>query len=84
MVCVNVNLTLSDSLAREAEEKGLLLPQAIESLVREELKRRRVEELFTGLDRLDQAEFPPLTQEQVQIEIDAARAERRSGRAGRD
>ena len=33
---VELRLTLPDSLAREAEAKGLLTPQALESLLRAE------------------------------------------------
>ena len=37
---VQLNLKLPDSLAREAQAAGLLTPQAIERLLREEIRRR--------------------------------------------
>jgi hypothetical protein len=53
--------------------------------VRDERERtRKVDELFAMIDRLDAVE-PALTPEDIQAEIEAERAERRSGRhaAGR-
>jgi len=78
---LELRLTLPDSLAREAEAKGLLTPQALESLLRAELQRGRVNQLFQAADRL--ATLPPLTEAEVEAEIQAARAERRAARASR-
>ena len=78
---VELRLTLPDSLAREAEAKGLLTPQALESLLRAELQRGRVNQLFQAAERL--ATLPPLTEAEVEAEIQAARAERRAARASR-
>ena len=44
-----------------------------------EVKRRRVTQLFDAADRL--AALPPLTETEVEAEIQAARAERRVARA---
>jgi hypothetical protein len=70
---VELRLTLPDSLAREAEAKGLLTPQALESLLRAELQRGRVNQLFQAAERL--ATLPPLTEAEVEAEIQAVRAE---------
>ena len=78
---VELRLTLPDSLAREAEAKGLLTPQALESLLRAELQRGRVSQLFQAADRL--AMLPPLTEAEVEAEIQAVRAEKRAARASR-
>ena len=78
---LELRLTLPDSLAREAEAKGLLTPQALESLLRAELQRGRVNQLFQAAERL--ATLPPLTEAEVEAEIQAARAERRAARASR-
>jgi hypothetical protein len=72
-------LKLPDSLVREAQASGLLTAQALEALLREEVQRRRVGQLFDAADRL--ATLPPLTETEVEAEIQAARAERRSSRA---
>jgi hypothetical protein len=78
-VQLEVTLTLPDSLAREAEASGLLTPQGLEALLRAEVQRRRVAQLFEAADRL--AALPPLTEAEVEAEIQAARAERRATRA---
>jgi hypothetical protein len=76
---LELKLRLPDSLVREAEASGLLTPQGLEVLLREEVQRRRVTQLFGAADRL--AALPPLTETEVEAEIQAARAERRAARA---
>ncbi len=71
-----LKVTLPDSLAREAEASGLLSPEAIESLLREEIHRRRVNKLFEAADRLADQNIPPLTESEVEAEIEAARRSR--------
>jgi hypothetical protein len=78
-VQLELTLTLPDSLAREAEASGLLTPQGLEALLRAEVQRRRVTQLFEAADRL--AALPPLTEAEVEAEIQAARAERHAARA---
>lgn len=68
-----LKLTLPDSLAREADANGLLKPEAIEALLREEIRRRRVNQLFEAADRLANLDKPPLTESEVEAEIEAAR-----------
>jgi len=72
---VQLDLKLSDSLAREAQAAGLLTPQAIEQLLREEI-RRRVSQLLKAADRLAALDAPPLTEAQVEAEIQAVREAR--------
>ena len=78
---VQLDLKLPDSLAREAQAAGLLTPQAIEQLLREEIRRRRVGRLFETADRLAALDMPPLTEAEVEAEIKAAREERQAYRA---
>lgn len=73
---LELKLKLPDSLAREAEASGLLTPQGLEALLREEVQRRRVTQLFEAADRL--TALPPLTEAEVEAEIQAARTERRA------
>lgn len=82
MSSLEVKLGLPDSLAREAEANGLLTPEAIESLLRAEIRRRRVNKLFDATDRLAALDIPP-TEAEVEIEIAAARQSRRSPDASR-
>jgi hypothetical protein len=76
---LEIKLRLPDSLVREAKASGLLTSQALENLLREEVQRRRLGQLFEAADRL--AALPPLTEAEVEAEIQAARAEKRSSRA---
>ena len=76
MTQVELKLTLSDPLAREAEAAGLLTPESVERLIREEVRRRRVDQLFSEADRLTALDLTPLTEAEVEAEIRAVRAER--------
>ncbi len=69
-------LTLPDNLAREAEAGGLLKPEFIASLLRAEIRRRRVNKLFAAADRLAGLD-EPLTDAEIEAEIVASRRERR-------
>jgi hypothetical protein len=75
MSSVEIRLNLPDNLAREAETNGLLKPEVIESLLREEIRRRRVNNLFESADRLAGLDAP-LTEAEVEAEIAAVRQAR--------
>lgn len=77
-VSTELKVTLPDNLAREAEASGLLTPEAIEALLREEIRRRRVNQLFSAADRLANLNVPPLTEAEVEAEIEAARRSHRA------
>lgn len=76
---LELKLKLPGSLVREAKARGLLTPEGLEVLLREEVQRRRVTQLFEAADRL--AGLSPLTEAEVEAEIQAARAERRASRS---
>jgi hypothetical protein len=77
-------LSLPDNLAREAAARGLLTPAALQQLIDAEVERRRkVDRLFTTMDDLAAVNLPPLSAEDLNTEIKAARAERRGRRANR-
>lgn len=76
----NVTLSLPDTLAREARDAGLLTPEALEAMLRERLRTQRVDELFTAMDNMAALPGAPMTEEEIQAEIEAARAERRARR----
>ncbi len=78
---LELKLTLPDSLVREAKSRGLLTPQGLEALLREEVQRRRVTQLFEAADRF--SALPPLTEAEVEAEIQAARGEKRASVASR-
>jgi len=75
-------LELPEHLAREAEANGLLKPEFIASLLRAEIRRRKVNKLFAAADRLADLD-EPLTEAEIEAEIAAARKERRSTDASR-
>jgi hypothetical protein len=73
-----VQITLPDQLAQQAEQAGLLQPDAIEGWLRERLRTQNVDRLFSAMDRMAAADMPnPLSSEEVAAEIAAVRAERR-------
>ena len=81
MTRLNLQIELPDTLAKQAEEAGLLEPDAVERMVREALLVRRVEGLARARDVLAANPLPPMTPEEIQAEIDAYRAEvRRAAR----
>ena len=78
-----VQSILPDQLAQEAQRAGLLQPETMEVLLREAMRTQRIERLFATMAKL-RTQTPPLTEEEVQAEIRAARAARRSGASGAD
>ena len=71
----NITVSISDELARQAQSAGLLRSEAIEQLLREAMKKRQVDRLFATADKLAALE-PRLTEDEIDAEIVAARAER--------
>ncbi len=69
-------LTLPDKLASEAKEFGLLAPEFVASLFRAELRRRRVNKLFSAADRLADLD-EPISEDDVAEEIATVRREKR-------
>jgi len=74
-----VTVTLPDNLAQEARAAGLLTPQAVEAMVRETLRKQRLDELFNAMDKMAAVEMP-MTEAEIQAEIETARAQRRARR----
>jgi len=75
---LELKLDLSEALAQEAKSKGLLESPAVERMLRAELKRSRVDQLFAAADHLAAQSSPPMTEAEVEAEIQAARAQRRA------
>jgi hypothetical protein len=72
-----LTIDLPDNLAEEAKRAGLLAPNVIEQLLRETLRQRAVNGLFSAADKLAAADFPPMTMEEIQKEVNAVRADRK-------
>ncbi|MSQ63693.1 MAG: hypothetical protein EXR33_07670 [Betaproteobacteria bacterium] len=75
-----LNVTLPDGLAKEADQAGLLSAREIERLLREEIRRKQVGELFGAMDHMAAVEGEPMSEDEIQAEIDAVRAARRAAR----
>jgi hypothetical protein len=73
LATIDVKLSLSEQLLKEAEEAGLLDPKSIERLLREEIRRRRVDNFFAAVDRLAALDLPILSDEEIAQEIRLAR-----------
>lgn len=81
-VQLEVKLRLPGSEAREAEARGLLEPEFLEALLREEIRRQRIDRLFAAAGRLGAVPLPPLTDAEVEAEIRAVRARQHASHAG--
>jgi len=77
-----IQIELPDATAQAALDAGLLTTQALERLLNDALRRKGVNELFEKMDELADANFPPMTMEEIQAEVNAVRAERRTRAAG--
>ena len=69
-----IEIDLPDALAKEAANAGLLVPERIALILREQL---RVERLTTIRHSLAAAPLPPMTPREISDEIDAYRLEQR-------
>ncbi len=82
MTTLEVKLNLPDSLAKEAQQAGLLTSEAIERMLREAVRSRRIARLAEARRNIAAAGVAPLTMEEIQAEIEADRAERRGNATG--
>ncbi|MDA1190671.1 MAG: hypothetical protein O3A46_03190 [Candidatus Poribacteria bacterium] len=80
---INLELNLPDDLAQRAEDEGLLTAAAFEAFLEEETRRRALDRFLSAAERLKALGDVPMTQEEVQAEIDADRAEQRQRRESR-
>ena len=77
ILMTTVEIKLSDSLAKEAKQAGLLTPEAIETMLRERLRAQRVAELREAITKMASSGGTPMTMEEIEAEIQAYRQERR-------
>jgi len=80
MTTLEIKLTLPDRLAHRAKKAGLLKSQAIEAMLREQLRKQAGAELRAMMKKLANADIPPMSMEEIQAEVDAVRKARRPGR----
>lgn len=73
MTAFTLTVELSEALAQQA---GLLTPESIADLLAAELRRRQVERLFADVDGLAGQDAAPMSDAEIEVEIEQARAER--------
>ena len=78
MTALELTLNLPDELSSKAQAAGLLNSEAIEKLLREQLRKQAGEELRVMLNKVDASGIFPMSEDEIQAEIDAYRAERRA------
>jgi len=72
-----VQITLPDELAQKAAGAGLLSSEAMETMLREHLRRRAGEALQAMWQRTAQEELTPEIEQEIVEEVRRVRAERR-------
>ena len=77
-----IQLTLPDDLARKATEAGLLSAEAIQGILREQLRRRAGETLREMWSRMPDEVLTPEIEQEVVDAVQAYRADQRSRRVG--
>lgn len=78
-----IQIELPEATAKAARDAGLLTPQALERLLTDALKRQQAaDSLLSIADRVAAAGIEPMSMEEINAEVKAARAERRQRNAG--
>lgn len=73
-----LQIELPDSTARAARAAGLLTPQALDRLLIQALRRREAaNSLLAIADRVAAAGIAPMSMQEINAEVKAARSERR-------
>ena len=77
-----IQIELPESTARAARAAGLLTPQALDRLLTDALRRQEAaDSLLSIAERVAAAGIEPMSMEEINTEVKAARAQRRQ-RAG--
>jgi len=77
MTTLEIKLSLPERFAKAAKKAGLLNAAAIETLLREAMRKRALERFVQAADRVAAAGIPPMSEEEIQAEVDAVRKARR-------
>lgn len=76
-----VQITLPDDLAQTASNAGLLSPEALETMLREQLRPRAGETLRTLWRNMPQGPLTPETEQEISDAVGAVRAKQRRDEA---
>ena len=75
-----IQIELPDATAQAARDAGLLTAQAMERLLNDALRRKQaVDALLSIADRVAAAGIAPMSMEEINAEVKAARAEHGAG-----
>lgn len=73
-----VQIELPDATAKAARDAGLLTPQAMDRLITNALKRQKAADALLDIaERVAATGTEPMTMDEINAEIEAARAEHR-------
>jgi hypothetical protein len=73
-----IQIELPEATAQAARAAGLLTPQALDRLLTDALKRQEAaDSLLSIADRVAAAGIEPMSMEEINAEVKAARAERK-------
>ena len=72
-----LTITLPDDLAQQAKAAGLLNAEGIERALRAAVRREAGRKFLEIVRALRADDIPPMTEDEIQAEIDAVRAVRR-------
>lgn len=73
-----IQIELPDATAQAAQAAGLLTSHTLEQLLSDALRSRALERLDAARKQLAAAPLPPMSEEEIQAEIEAYRAEKRA------
>ena len=78
-----IQIELPEATAQAARAAGLLTPQALDRLLTDALKRQEAaDSLLSIADRVAAAGIEPMSMDEINAEVKAARAERRQRASG--
>jgi hypothetical protein len=78
-----IQIELPDATAQAARDAGLLTPQALDRLLTDAIKRQQAaDSLLSIADRVAAAGIEPMSMEEINAEVKAAREERRQRARG--
>lgn len=79
-----IQIELPDATAQAARAAGLLTPQALDRLLTEAIRRQQaMDALLSIADRVAEAGIEPMSMDEINAEVQAARADRQHQHAGR-
>ncbi len=78
-----IQIELPDATARAARDAGLLTSQALERLLNDALRRKQAaESLLSIAERVAAVGIAPMSMDEINAEVKAARAERKQSASG--